>query len=75
MKNFFRFDIVVDYIKENKLLKGEFCKLCNISLSEFEKMQTGDNSFLFESLCKIASVMDIDLLNFFLPLPIPSDYK
>lgn len=75
MKNCFRFDIIADFIREKKLLKNEFCKHCDIAIDEFEKMQTGDNSFKFETLCKIATFMDLDLFNFFLPYPIPTSYN
>ena len=75
MKNGFRFDIIGDYIRQNKLTKQKFCKLCNLDIEEFNKMQDGDNSFKFESLCKIATFMDIDLINFFLAYPVPVEYN
>lgn len=74
MKTLFRFDIVVEFIRDKKLTSSEFCKLCNIDLSELTKMQTGDISFKFESLCKIATYIDVDLFDFFIPYPIPKMY-
>ena len=74
MKNGFRFDIIANYVRYNGLTKKKFCKLCGLSLEEFQKMQTGDNTFLFESLCKIATYMNIELMNFFIPFPVPVEY-
>ena len=75
MKTTFRFDIIGDYIRKEGLTKRKFCKRCGLEIEEFQKMHEGDNSFRFESLCKIAVYMDIDLLNFFLPYPIPVEYE
>ena len=74
MKTTFRFDIIGNYIRENKLTKQKFCKLCGLDIDEFSKMHYGDNSFKFESLCKIAVYLDIDLFNFFISFPVPSEY-
>lgn len=74
MKNGFRFDIIGKFIRDNHLTKRKFCKLCGVTIEEFDKMQEGDNNFCFESLCKIATFIDIDLMNFFLPYPVPIDY-
>ena len=75
MKNGFRFDIIANFIKNNHFTKRKFCKCCDVSILEFKKMQEGDNSFCFESLCKIATFMNIDLMNFFFPFPVPDDYE
>ena len=74
MKNGFRFDIIVNFIKNSHLTRRKFCKACDISIFEFKKMQEGDNSFSFESLCKIATYMNLDLINFFWPYSVPDDY-
>ncbi len=74
MKTTFRFDIIANFIRQKGLVKNQFCRLCGISTEEFEKMQNADNSFRFDTLCKIAVYMDVDLFNFFLPYSIPSEY-
>lgn len=68
MKDCFRFDIIKDFIAKSRISRTKFCKLCGISISEFRKMERGDNSFKFESLCKIALKLDIDMINFFIPI-------
>ena len=75
MKMLLRFDIVEKFIREHKFVKNEFCRYCVISVVEFEKMQHGDTTFYFDSLCKMATFMDIDIFEFFMPYAISCNYN
>ena len=74
MRIIFRFDIIADYIREHGYLKDTFCDACGIEIKELTKMQMGDLDFKFESLCKISNFINIDLLDFFVPYPVPAKY-
>lgn len=74
MKVLFRFDIIANYVSKNGYTKRTFCKKCDIEIEEFDKMQQGDLSFKFETLCKITNFMDISMLNFFMYYPVPTEY-
>ncbi len=68
MKNTFNFIIITEFRIKHDMSKTQFCKFCNISVREYEKMKAGDNSFKFQSLCNIATAINTELLEFFLPI-------
>ncbi len=74
MKGVFRFDYIANYIKKKGLLKQDFCKMCGVSVAEFDKMWLGDMTFTFDTLCKIAEYLKMEIYEFFLPYPIPAYY-
>ena len=74
MKVLFRFDIIANYIRKNGYTKRTFCKKCGIEIEEFDKMQTGDLTFKFETLVRITNFMNIDMFDYFIQYPVPMDY-
>lgn len=42
MKNLINVNAIIDYMIENKISKEKFCKLCNISTKQFEKIMWQD---------------------------------
>ncbi len=64
MNNAVNIKIIDNYIKENKLNKTKFCKLCKISVYTFNKIMTNDNCQLI-ALFKIAKTMSIQIWELF----------
>lgn len=60
MENLIRTDLIVNYMNENGLSKTQFCKLCKISVSTFNRILNGENIRLI-SLFRIAKTMKVKL--------------
>lgn len=56
--NIINVDMILQYIKMNRLTKKEFCKQCQISTSTFYKITRNENFHLI-ALFKIAKNMDV----------------
>lgn len=60
MKNLINVKVFENYMKENNLNKTQFCKLCGIGLSTFNKLITNNYKHLSTMvLCKIANATNI----------------
>lgn len=64
MKNSFKKEIIENYLKENKITKTKFCKLCSISLCTLEKIINNKN-YRINALFKIAKVLKIQVYQMF----------
>lgn len=53
MKNKFKPEVFVRFMKAHNLSKREFCKLCNIGFSTLNKILTGDMKFKTTELFKL----------------------
>ncbi len=52
-------------MKENKLSKTAFCKLCKINLSTYYKILQGQGKFRIDALFKIARIIDKEVYELF----------
>lgn len=64
MKELVKTYIIKDYIREKKLTKTEFCKLCKISIHTLNKILSGKN-FEISALFKIAKVLEMEVYQLF----------
>ena len=65
MKNTIRTELIENFIKENKLSKSKFYKMCKISQSTLNKIMTNSENFRIIALFKIASVFKIQVYQMF----------
>lgn len=60
--------IILDYIKDNKITKREFCKKCNISLYILNKLLCGNVNKIkirvLYRLCLLLNVKSNDIIKF-----------
>lgn len=64
MKNKFKKEIIDNYLKENKISKTRFCKLCGISPYTLKKILNNEN-YEISALLKIAKVIEIQVYQMF----------
>ncbi len=64
MVNEFKKEIIESYLKENKISKTKFCKLCGISYCTLEKIRNNKN-YRIGALFKIAKVVKIQVYQMF----------
>ena len=64
MVNEFKNEIIESYLKENKISKTKFCKLCGISYCTLEKIRNNKN-YRIGALFKIAKVVKIQVYQMF----------
>ena len=51
---------IFEYMSKNNLSKNQFCKLCGIGTTTFDRIVRGEN-FGIKSLLKIMKVIEIDI--------------
>ncbi|MBQ3235231.1 MAG: hypothetical protein IJA97_03620 [Clostridia bacterium] len=61
----FNSDLVINYLKKEKISKTKFCKDCKLSISTLNNMLAGKNFGLI-SLAKISIKMKRNLCEFFI---------
>ena len=64
MVNEFKKEIIESYLKENKISKTKFCKLCGISYCTLEKIRNNKN-YRIGALFKIAKGVKIQVYQMF----------
>jgi predicted transcriptional regulator len=64
MKNKFKKEIIDNYLKDNKISKTRFCKLCSISPYTLKKILNNEN-YEISALFKIAKVIEIQVYQMF----------
>ena len=64
MKNEFKKEIIESYLKENKISKTKFCKLCGISLCTLERIMN-NKDYRIDALFKIAKVVKTQVYQMF----------
>lgn len=65
MENKIKTKILENFMKDNQLSKTQFCKLCKISPSTFQKIMTNNFHFKISALFKIAKVINIQVFQMF----------
>ncbi len=65
MENLIKAKVIDKFMKENKMSKSKFCKLCKISLSSFNKLMSGSLNFGIIILFKIAKMLKIEVYELF----------
>lgn len=65
MGNTIKIEIIEKFMKENKISKTKFCKMCKISSNTLNKIITKDNNFRIIALFKIARVIKIQVYQMF----------
>lgn len=64
MNNLINIEMIETFRKNNNLTKKDFCKLCRISYSTYQKILKGKN-FRLLALFKIARILKIDISQIF----------
>lgn len=64
MKEIVNTQKIIEYIDVNNLTKTDFCKLCKISISTFNRILSGKDFYL-ATLFKIAKIMQVNVCNLF----------
>lgn len=64
MKNKFKKETIDNYLKDNKISKTRFCKLCGISPYTLKKILNNEN-YEISALFKIAKVIEIQVYQMF----------
>ncbi|MBO5102878.1 MAG: helix-turn-helix domain-containing protein [Clostridia bacterium] len=59
-----RSELILSYMQENKLNKGEFCKLCDISMISLNKLLHNDFKINTEVVLKVIKVLGITMDDF-----------
>lgn len=65
MKKIIKTEVIENYLKDNKLSKTKFCKMCKISLSTFHKAMSNNLNFGIVAMFKMARVMRVELKELF----------
>ena len=65
MKKIIKTEIIEKYLKENKISKTKFCKMCEISVSTFNLAMDNNGNFGIIALCKMARVMNREIKELF----------
>ena len=66
MKVEFNIKLIEDYIKNNKLSKKEFCKLCGIGKPILRKILKNQQNLRLSALFKIARALNINVHELFI---------
>lgn len=64
MKIVFKNEIIENYLKENKISKTKFCKLCGISPCTLKKIMN-NNNYRLNALFKIARMVKVQVPQLF----------
>ena len=65
MKNTIKIEIIEKFMRENKISKTKFCKMCKISSNTLNKIMAKDDNFGIIALFKIAKVIKIQVYQMF----------
>ncbi len=68
MKNKFKTEIIENYLKENKISKTKFCKLCGITLSTLMRIMNNEN-YRVSALFKISKELKLQVYKMFRESP------
>ena len=59
--NTIKTELIAQFLKQNKLSKSHFCKMCNISPVTFDKIMANQTNFGIVALFKIARVLGVHI--------------
>ena len=65
MKNEVKTEIIKKFIRDNKISKTAFCKMCKISPSTLKKIMNKEDNYGIIALFKIAKVIKIQVYQMF----------
>ncbi len=65
MKNTIKIELIENFIRENKISKTTFCKMCKISPNTLKKIMSNNDNFRIIALFKIAKVIKIKVYEIF----------
>ncbi len=68
MKNKFKTEIIENYLKENKISKTKFCKLCGITPSTLRRIMNNEN-YRVSALFKISKELKLQVYKMFRESP------
>lgn len=60
----YKFDIIVEYMKKNKLSKNQFCKRAEISRSTLEKIENSSTKLRVYPIIKVCDLLNIKIEDF-----------
>lgn len=61
MGNDININFIKNYLKENKMSKTKFCKLCGINFSTLKKILNNQKNFRVNALFKICKVLNLQI--------------
>ena len=62
MKNIIKYEVIEKFIKDKKLSKTKFCKLCRVQYRTFKKIMSNDFHFRVKTLFRIAKFMNVEVV-------------
>lgn len=65
MKNFIKKSLIEDYLKEKKLSRETFAKICRIPFKTLNNILSGRKSFYISDVFKISKVLEVDMTELF----------
>lgn len=65
MGNKINTDLIERFMRERSLSKAQFCKMCKIAPSTFNKIMKNDHDFYLNALYRIKKIMQIQLFELF----------
>lgn len=66
MGNDINVNLIKTYLKENKMSKTKFCKMCGINFSTLKKILNNQKNFKVNALFKIAKVLNMQVYEIFI---------
>lgn len=66
MGNNINVNLITTYLKENKMSKTKFCKMCGINFSTLKKILNNQKNFKVNALFKIAKVLNMQVYEIFI---------
>ncbi|MBQ8308494.1 MAG: helix-turn-helix transcriptional regulator [Clostridia bacterium] len=65
MEDKIKTEMLEKFIRENKLSKNQFCKMCKISHVTLQKIMTNKSNFRISAIFRIARAMQIEVWEMF----------
>lgn len=65
MKQLINKEMIINYLRDNKLSKLKFCKTCNISYQSLIRILEGDSKVKLITVYKICKTINVELKEIF----------
>lgn len=66
MGNDINVNLIKTYLKENKISKTKFCKMCGINFLTLKKILNNQKNFKVNALFKIARILNLQVYEIFI---------
>lgn len=58
-------ELIENFMRDKHISKTEFCRICKIGRSTFQKIMTNDYKFNSSALFRIAKILGVTILDLF----------